>query len=194
MIARLQGEEPARAKVREILEQASRGETKVSMSPINVGEVFYLIAKRHGAASAERSLADLTMMPIQALLPVRRLILSAAPEEPLPYFLCGRRCRGNGAGAKRPPGDWRPRTVATHQTRAHRVPLVGQEATPPLDEISLDAFGRNADAVLSKLRCDYEFATPHSQPRRGYLGPADAGSDRCAVLWSNSDRPTLKRA
>src|SRR5271157_3539067 len=78
MIGWLQGEEPARAKVRELLEQASRGETKVSISLINVGEVFYLIAKRHGAAPAERFLADLTMMPIQALLPDRRLILDAA--------------------------------------------------------------------------------------------------------------------
>jgi predicted nucleic acid-binding protein len=78
MIAWLQGEAPARVKVRELLEQASRGETKVSMSLINAGEVFYLIAKRHGAAPAERFLADLAMMPIQALLPDRKLILAAA--------------------------------------------------------------------------------------------------------------------
>jgi ribonuclease VapC len=78
MLGWLQGEEPARAKVRELLEQASRGEAKVSISLINVGEVFYLIAKRHGAAPAERFLADLATMPIQALLPDRRLILGAA--------------------------------------------------------------------------------------------------------------------
>ena len=74
----LQGEEPARTKVRELLEQASRGAAKVSISLINVGEVFYLIAKRHGAAPAERFLADLAMMPIQSLLPDRKLILGAA--------------------------------------------------------------------------------------------------------------------
>ena len=78
MIGWLQGEEPASAKVRELLEQASRGETTVAMSLINVGEVFYLIAKRHGAAPAERFLAEFAMMPIQALLPDRRLILKAA--------------------------------------------------------------------------------------------------------------------
>ncbi len=78
MLGWLQGQEPARAKVGELLAQASRGETKVSISLINAGEVFYLIAKRHGAAPAERFLADLGMMPIQALLPDRRLILSAA--------------------------------------------------------------------------------------------------------------------
>ena len=78
MIGWLQGEEPARAKVCELLEQALRGETKVSISLINVGEVFHLIAKRHRAAPAERFLADLAMMPIQALLPDRKLILGAA--------------------------------------------------------------------------------------------------------------------
>ena len=78
VIGWLQGEEPARAKVRELLEQASRGAAKVSISLINVGEVFYLIAKRHGAALAERFLADLMMMPIQALLPDRKLSFRAA--------------------------------------------------------------------------------------------------------------------
>lgn len=78
VIGWLQGEVPARGIVRGLLEQAARGETKVSISLINVGEVFYLIAKRHGAVPAERFLADLAMMPIQALLPDRRLILAAA--------------------------------------------------------------------------------------------------------------------
>ena len=78
IIGWLQGEEPARTKMRELLEQASRGAAKVSISLINVGEVFYLIAKRHGAAPAERFLADLAMMPIQSLLPDRKLILGAA--------------------------------------------------------------------------------------------------------------------
>lgn len=78
MIGWLQGEEPARAKVRELLEGASRAETKLSISLIIVGEVFCLIAKRHGAAPAERFLADFAMMPIQALVPDQRLILNAA--------------------------------------------------------------------------------------------------------------------
>ena len=78
MIGWLQDEEPARAKVHELLEQASRGKTRLSIPLINAGEVFYLIAKRHGAAPAERFLADLAMMPIQPLLPNRRLILGAA--------------------------------------------------------------------------------------------------------------------
>ena len=74
----LQGEEPARVKVRDILESAARGETAASMSMINVGEVFYLVAKRRGAALAERFLAEIPMMPLHTLLPDRKLILSAA--------------------------------------------------------------------------------------------------------------------
>lgn len=78
MLAWLQGKGPARGKVREVLERASRGEAAASMSLINVGEVFYLIAKRKGAVTAERFLSELPMMPLQMLLPDRRLILNAA--------------------------------------------------------------------------------------------------------------------
>ena len=53
----------------ELLERATRSETKLGISLINAGEVFYLIAKRHGAALAERFLAELATMPIQPLLP-----------------------------------------------------------------------------------------------------------------------------
>ena len=78
LIAWLQGEEPARSKVHELLERSARGETKLGISLINVGEVFYLIAKRLGPVLAERFLADLAAIPIQPLLPDRRSILNAA--------------------------------------------------------------------------------------------------------------------
>jgi uncharacterized protein len=68
----------ARQGAGDFLERAFRGDTTAIMSLINVGEVFCLIAKRHGAASAERFLSDLPMMPIQAVVPDRKLILDAA--------------------------------------------------------------------------------------------------------------------
>lgn len=74
----LQGEEPVRAKVRELLERAAQGEASLRMSLINIGEVFYLVARRHGSATAERFVSEIPMMPLQALLPDRRLILNAA--------------------------------------------------------------------------------------------------------------------
>jgi ribonuclease VapC len=79
MIAWLQGEEPARSKVREILERAATTSSgDVSMSMINIGEVFYLMAKRRGAAIAERFLSEVPTIPIQSLIPDRRLIVDAA--------------------------------------------------------------------------------------------------------------------
>ena len=78
LIAWLQDEQPASSEVQEILELATRGEASVVMCLINVGEVFYLVAKRHGAAPAERFLSELPMMPIQPVIPDRRLILDAA--------------------------------------------------------------------------------------------------------------------
>jgi predicted nucleic acid-binding protein len=79
MIGWLQGEEPARSKVREIFEDADASPSAdVSMSMINIGEVFYLIAKRRGAAIAERFLSEIPALPIQNLVPDRRLILDAA--------------------------------------------------------------------------------------------------------------------
>ncbi len=78
VIAWLQGEEPASSEVHQLLESGGRSETRLFISLINAGEVFYLIAKRQGAALAERFLADLATMPIQPLLPDRRLVLNAA--------------------------------------------------------------------------------------------------------------------
>jgi uncharacterized protein len=79
IMAWLQGEEPARSRVREILERAAiPGGSDASMSMINIGEVFYLIAKRRGAAVAERFLSEVPTLPIQNVVPDRRLILDAA--------------------------------------------------------------------------------------------------------------------
>jgi len=78
LLAWLQDEQPASSKVQEILQRAAGGESAAAMCLINIGEVFYLLAKRHGAALAERFLSELPMMPMQALVPDRRLILDAA--------------------------------------------------------------------------------------------------------------------
>src|ERR1700733_5890066 len=63
LIAWLQAEEPAASAVRDVLDRASRNDMAASMCLINVGEVFYLIARRKGAAVAERFLAEFPMMP-----------------------------------------------------------------------------------------------------------------------------------
>jgi uncharacterized protein len=79
MIAWLQGEEPGRSKVREILEHAAASrKDDLSICMINIGEVFYLLAKRRGAALAERFLSEVPTLPIQSLVPDRKLIMDAA--------------------------------------------------------------------------------------------------------------------
>jgi ribonuclease VapC len=79
IIAWLQGKEPARSTVREILERAAiPGGGDVSMSMINIGEVFHVMAKRQGAAVAERFLSEAPTIPIQSLVHDRKLILDTA--------------------------------------------------------------------------------------------------------------------
>jgi ribonuclease VapC len=78
VLAWIQAEAPAQAKVDDLLRHASTGRNEVFMSLINLGEVYYLLARRPGAAAAEQFLADLPTMPIQALLPDRKLVLDAA--------------------------------------------------------------------------------------------------------------------
>ena len=79
MIAWLQGEEPGRSKIHEILEHAAASRSsEVSMCMMNIGEVFYLLAKRRGAALAEQFLSEIPTLPIQSLIPDRKLIVDAA--------------------------------------------------------------------------------------------------------------------
>ena len=74
----LQGEAPVRGVVRRILKQAEAGKLDLAMSWINVGEVFYLLSKRHGNTEAERFLSKVPSMPLQAVLPDEGTIIEAA--------------------------------------------------------------------------------------------------------------------
>ncbi|PWU00467.1 MAG: hypothetical protein C5B51_25105 [Terriglobia bacterium] len=59
VMAWLKGEQPAAARVRDLLEAADRKEGKLLMNILNVGEVFYLCAKARNRAYAERVLQNL---------------------------------------------------------------------------------------------------------------------------------------
>jgi len=76
--------------------------TSVRNLHLNLGEVFYLIAKRHGAAPAERFLSDLPMMPIQAVVPDRKLILDAARLKSRFPFPTRTHLQWKRRGSKRP--------------------------------------------------------------------------------------------
>ena len=78
LLAWLQGEEPAARRVRKLLDRAEAGQMDLSMSLLNVGEVFYLLAKRQNPEIAEAFLRDLQGMPIQTRMPTQRDVLEAA--------------------------------------------------------------------------------------------------------------------
>ncbi len=71
ILALLQGEEPAASRVKQLLEQAGRGDIELSISIINLGEIIYRIGKEKGETEAFDTLGQL-----------RRLISSRACPAP----------------------------------------------------------------------------------------------------------------
>jgi uncharacterized protein len=68
----------AAAAVESYLQRADAGEMNLVMSWVNVGEVFYIVAKRHGVQRANEFLSRLPSLPIRLVLPDEDGILAAA--------------------------------------------------------------------------------------------------------------------
>lgn len=64
ILALLQGEEPAASRVKQLLEEASRGDIELSISIINLGEVIYRIGKEKGENEAFETLGQLRRLPL----------------------------------------------------------------------------------------------------------------------------------
>jgi predicted nucleic acid-binding protein len=64
--------------VESFLQQAEAGNLNLVMSWMNVGEVYYIVFKRHGRDSAEEFLSRLSSLPLQLVLPDQDGILAAA--------------------------------------------------------------------------------------------------------------------
>jgi ribonuclease VapC len=77
MIAWLLNQAAAPA-VESFIQEADAGNLQLLMSWMNVGEVFYIISKRHGARQAEEFLNRLPSLPIRLVLPDEEGILAAA--------------------------------------------------------------------------------------------------------------------
>jgi ribonuclease VapC len=73
--------EPGADKVSELLEKASKGEEKLYMNWINVGEVYYQIIRREGKKMADETLTELQLLPITFVSVTDELVLSAAAEK-----------------------------------------------------------------------------------------------------------------
>ena len=65
LLALIQGEEPAASKVLRAVNDAERKDLSLHMSCINLGEVYYQIGKKKGAAPADGTLEEILLLPVK---------------------------------------------------------------------------------------------------------------------------------
>jgi predicted nucleic acid-binding protein len=70
--------EPEAPLVRRFLLEADEGNLELLMSALNVGETFYILAKRRGAAVAEQFLKRLPSLPVHIVVPDQGGIMAPA--------------------------------------------------------------------------------------------------------------------
>jgi len=68
----------AAPKFESFLQEANAARIQLLMSWINVGEVYYIVVRRHGVAKAEASLRRLPALPIRVVLPNDTDVIAAA--------------------------------------------------------------------------------------------------------------------
>ena len=71
-------DQPAAGRFQRILERASSGAVELWISAINVGEVYYLLAKRLSPNSAEDFLKQFPSLPVKSVVPTEDDIIEAA--------------------------------------------------------------------------------------------------------------------
>lgn len=78
LLAYLQREEPAAARVRTVLKDAEAHRTELFASLINVGEVYYTIGRRRGEQAADETLEELRQLPMTIMPPEPAMVMKAA--------------------------------------------------------------------------------------------------------------------
>jgi len=71
-------DEPAAGAVEVFLDEAARGWSHLAMSWLNVGETFYILAKRDSLALAQQFMTRLPSLPIRLVLPDEEGLMAAA--------------------------------------------------------------------------------------------------------------------
>ena len=71
-------EEPPAGKVKELFDEEEKSRPSIYISWINLGEVYYNIARRKGLTAADTVLNDINMLPIRCQVPTKVDILAAA--------------------------------------------------------------------------------------------------------------------
>jgi ribonuclease VapC len=72
------GGEVGEGRVKEILHDASMGESRALISLINMGEVVYITERERGLAKAQEVLAMIEQLPVEILPVDRQTVLAAA--------------------------------------------------------------------------------------------------------------------
>ena len=78
VLAFLQQEEPAAARVKSVLESAERGRCELFVSLINLGEVYYIVGRSKGLPEADSVLEDLDQLSLKVIPVDRTAVLRAA--------------------------------------------------------------------------------------------------------------------
>lgn len=78
LLAFLQGEEPAAGHVKELLEDALAQNTKLLVSSINLGEVYYRVGKTRSQDEAEKILSDVRRLPVEIISATDERVFEAA--------------------------------------------------------------------------------------------------------------------
>ncbi len=71
-------EEPAATTVKEIFKQTGTVQASITISWINIGEIYYLIARRKNLEAADEIVAEIRQLPVSLHLPSKSDILEAA--------------------------------------------------------------------------------------------------------------------
>ena len=78
LLALIFKEEPAANRVKKLFTDEASSLASIYISWINLGEVFYTIARRKGLKAAELVLDDIQILPIRLQVPLKADILAAA--------------------------------------------------------------------------------------------------------------------
>ena len=77
LVAWLKDQPPGAERMEDLWAEAARGEVRLSASVVNIGEVFYLTAKRKGMSAAEELLGHLRGRPLEFLSAPDALVFEA---------------------------------------------------------------------------------------------------------------------
>ncbi len=86
LLALLYEEHPAAKRVQQLLVEAIHGRSRLHLSIINLGEIYYSFGQKRGERAADLALEHIRRMPVQ-LLPVDENLVLAAARYKMNYRL-----------------------------------------------------------------------------------------------------------